>query len=85
MRCARGRYKLKSIREQIEEVASEMMGIDPSEINDDTSFDEIFFPLTQKLDEIFHANLYNNHGNYESSELKSIVDYYEEVLSDETI
>lgn len=76
---------MKSIREKIVKAASEMMGIGPSEINDDTDFDEIFFPLTQKLDDIFRAELYNNHGRYESSELKSLIAYYEEVLSEETI
>ena len=74
-----------NVREKIVKAASEMMGIDPSEINNDTDFAEIFFPLTQKLDDIFHANLHNNHGNYESSELKSLIAYYEEILSEETI
>ena len=32
-----------------------MMGIDPSAITDDTDCDKVFFPLTQKLDEVFHA------------------------------
>lgn len=71
-----------NVREQIVKTASEMIGIDPSKINDDTDFDEIFFPLTQELDNLFHANLYNNHGHYESTEMKSLVDYYEEILSE---
>ncbi len=53
-----------------------MAGIPEKEIADDTSFDSIFFPLTQELDSIFHVGAISD-GVYESSNFVDIVRHYE--------
>lgn len=54
-----------------------MSGIPEDDITNDTSFDDIFFPLTQKLDAIFRVGAISN-GSYESSLLGDIVKHYEQ-------
>ena len=54
-----------------------MSGIPEKDITDSTSFDSIFFPLTQELDSIFHVGAISD-GVYDGSTFADLVKHYEQ-------
>ena len=67
---------MKKLQKIIKKECSKMSGIPEKDIHDETSFDSILFPLTQKLDAIFRVGAISN-GVYESSTFADIVKHYE--------
>ena len=66
-----------SVQNITKAVCSKMSGIPEKDISDNTSFENIFFPLTQELDRIFHVGAISD-GSYEGATFADLVEHYEQ-------